>query len=142
MISGAALAALVFLVFYYLPVNFSALVSGSLPSNSAAAVSSVAAAVVGSTPIIGLVLAVLVFLGAVLRGSRVYGMILILVGSLFATYTYLLFHGGSIGGTLPSDLSLGASGSFAIDASLLMVVLLIPSLLTVVKGALLLAVRG
>jgi hypothetical protein len=140
-ISGAALAALVFLVFYYLPANFSALVSGSLTPSSAAAVSSVAAAIIGSTPIIGLVLAVLVFLGAVLRGSSVYGAILILIGVLFAAYTYLLLHGGSIGGTLPSNLSLGASGNFAIDVSLLMVVLLIPSLLTVVKGALLLAVR-
>jgi|HubBroStandDraft_1064217.scaffolds.fasta_scaffold122939_2 hypothetical protein len=141
LVSGAALAALVFLVFYYLPANFSALVSGSLSAGSAAAVSSVATALIGSTPIIGLVLAVLVFLGAVLRGSSAYGVVLILIGSLFAAYTYLLLHGGSIGGTLPSDLSLGAAGNFTIDVSLLMVVLLIPSLLTVVKGTLLLAVH-
>lgn len=76
-----------------------------------------------------------------MRGSSLYGAILILIGVLFAAYTYLLLHGGSIGGTLPSNLSLGASGNFAIDVSLLMVVLLVPSLLTVVKGALLLAVH-
>jgi hypothetical protein len=140
-ISGAALAALVFLAFYYLPANLSALVSGSLTPSSAAAVSSVATAIVGSTPIIGLVLAVLVFLGALLRGSKVYGVVLIVIGMLFATYTYLLLHGGLIGGTLPSDLSLGASGNFAIDVSLLMVVLLVPSILTVVKGTLLIAVH-
>jgi hypothetical protein len=140
-ISGAALAALVFLAFYYLPANLSALVSGSLTPSNAAAVSSVAAALVGSTPIIGLVLAALVFLGAVLRGSKVYGAVLIVIGMLFATYTYLLLHGGVIGGTLPSNLSSGASGNFAIDVGLLMVVLLVPSLLTIVKGTLLLAVH-
>jgi hypothetical protein len=138
-ISGAALAALVFLAFYYFPANLSALVSGSLTPSNAAAVSSVATALVGSTPIIGLVLAALVFLGAVLRGSKVYGAVLIVIGILFATYTYLLLHGGSIGGTLPSNLSSGASGNFVIDVTLLMVVLLIPSILTVVKGTLLLA---
>jgi hypothetical protein len=140
-ISGAALAALVFVVFYYLPANLSALVSGSLSATSSAAVSSVATAIVGSTPIIGLVLAALVFLGAVLRGSKVYGVVLIVIGILFATYTYLLLHGGSIGGTLPSNLSSGASGNFAIDVSLLMVVLLAPSILTVLKGTLLIAVH-
>ena len=139
--SGATLAALVFLVFYYRPANFSALVSSSLTPSSAAAVSNVAAALIGSTPVIGLVLAGLVFLGAVLRGSSLYGPILVLIGLLFAAYTYLLLHGGLIGGTLPSNLSLGAAGSFAIDATLLMIVLLIPSLLTVVKGALLLALH-
>jgi hypothetical protein len=137
-ISGAALAALVFFAFYYLPANLSALVSGSLTPSNAAAVSSVATALIGSTPIIGLVLAVLVFLGAILRGSKVYGAVLIVIGILFATYTYLLLHGGSIGGALPSNLSSGASGNFVIDVTLLMVVLLIPSILTVVKGTLLL----
>lgn len=137
-ISGAALAALVFLAFYYLPANLSALVSGSLTPSNAAAVSSVATALVGSTPIIGLVLAALVFLGAVLRGSKVYGAVLIVIGILFATYTYLLLHGGSIGGTIPSNLSSGASGNFVIDVTLLMVLLLVPSILTVVKGTLLL----
>jgi len=141
LISGAGLAAFVFLAFYYLPANLSALVSGSLTPSSASAVSSVVASLVGSTPIIGLVLAVLVFLGAVLRGSKVYGVVLIVLGMLFATYTYLLLHGGSIGGKLPSNLSSGASGNFAIDAGLLMVVLLVPSLLTVVKGTLLLAMH-
>ena len=141
-ISGAVFAALIFLVFSYLPANAPALVSGSLPSSSATAASSVTSALIGSTlPIIGLVLAILVFTGMIVRGSRVYGMVLILIGLLFAAYTYTIFRGGSIGITLPSNLPLGASGNLAIDASLLMFVLLVPSLLTVAKGVLLLAVH-
>jgi len=142
-VSGAALAGLTFLVFYYVPANLASLVSGHLPSSIAPAASNLASALVGSTlPTIGLVLTVLVFLGIVLRGSRPYGMILILTGLLFAAYTYVIMQGGTIGIKLTGNLPHGASGNFTIDVSLLMLVLLVPSLITVVKGALLLAVHS
>jgi len=141
-VSGAVLSALTFVVFYYVPANLASLVSGHLPSSIAPAASNLASALVGSTlPVIGLVLTVLVFLGIVLRGSRPYGMILILTGLLFAAYTYVVMQGGTIGITLSGSLPHGASGNIAIDVSLLMLLLLIPSLLTIFKGALLLAVH-
>jgi len=138
-VSGAVLAGLTFLVFYYVPANLSSLLSPYLPSSYAAAVSSVAAALIGSTlPILGLVLTVLVFLEVVLRGSRPYGIILILTGLLFAAYTYTIMQGGTIAIKLSGNLPQGASGNIDVGVSLMMLVLLIPSLLTVVKGALLL----
>ena len=142
-VSGAVLSGLTFAVFYYVPANLASLVSGHLPSSIAPAASSLASAVAGSVlPTIGLVLTVLVFLGVVLRGSRPYGMVLFVTGLLFADYTYIIIQGGTIRITLPGNLPHGASGNFTIDVSLLMLVLLIPSLLTVVKGALLLAANG
>jgi hypothetical protein len=141
-ILGVVLAALTFLVFYYVPANLASIVSGHVPSNSAASASSVTSSLIGSTlPIIGLVLSVLVFLDVVLRGSSAYGVTLILTGLLFAAYTYTALHGGTIGITLPGNLTQGATGDITIDVGLLMLVLLIPSLLTVVKGVLLLAVK-
>lgn len=139
LVSGAVLSALTFVVFYYVPANLAGFVSGRLPSSIAPAASSLASALVGSTlPTIGLVLTVLVFLGLVSRGSRPYGMILILTGLLFAAYTYIIMQGGTIRIALSGNLPQGASGNFTIDVGLLMMIFLIPSLLTVVKGALLL----
>jgi len=129
-------------VFYYVPANLAGLVSRFLPSGSTTAVSSVASALVGPIlPVIGLALTVLVFLATVLRGSSPYGMILVITGLLFVDYTYIIMQGGTIGIDLPGGLPQGASGNISIDAGLLMLILLIPSLLTVVKGVLLLMAR-
>ena len=140
---GIVLAGITFLIFYYLPANLASLISSHISSTNAETVSGMTSSIIGSTlPIIGLVLTVLVFLRVVLMGTNIDGVILILSGVFFAAFTYTALHGGTIAIALPSGLSQGATGNITIDVSLLMLVLLIPSLLTIVKGALVLAVRS
>jgi hypothetical protein len=135
----ALFGSLTFIVFYYLPTNILNFIKGALPSGSSAAAASgiVSSLIPSSLPYIGLGLTALVFLGVVLRGTKVYGVIQILCGAGFAAYVYVALQGGVVKLTIPPGLAQGTTGSLNLDLSLLMLLMLIPPILTIVKGALL-----
>ncbi|MDG6999984.1 MAG: hypothetical protein JRN15_12815 [Nitrososphaerota archaeon] len=133
------LAALEAFLFYYLPTNVGSLASGYLPSSySSQIVSLVSGLVSPLLPILGLVIAVLGLLGILLKGTKIYGLIIALIGATFAGYTYLFFQGGTIHLNVPPGLIQNVTGQISLELYLVMLLLIIPSLLTIVKGGVLL----
>ena len=137
-------AAASFAIYYYLPANIGPLVSAYLPSSSAnygSGVSSVLSSLISPLLLaVGLLLAVSSFLSILLKGTKVHGAIVMMAGALYATYTYLVFQGGSIRVDIPSgSLIQNVSGSIEVQLGLLMLLFILPSLLTIVKGGLILA---
>ena len=89
----------------------------------------------------GLVVAALVFLGILLRGSRVYGPVLVVLGGALLAYVYVMFHGGTIDIAIPQVQQYSISGSVAIGLAALMYLFMVPALLTLVKGVVLTAMK-
>ena len=132
---GVVFGGISFVVFYYLPANLGNFLSSALPAASRAAAAGVASALINpSLPLIGLAAAALVFLGFLLRGTKAYGLILVLNGIVFLAYVYTAFQGGTITLNLPAGLPSSASGNISLNASNLMLLFLLAPLLTVVKG--------
>jgi hypothetical protein len=141
-VAAVILAGLTFVVFYYIPSHFEGLVSGALPASGRSALQGLVSSVVSpSIPDLGLLLTALVFFGVILNGSRAYGVVLIFEGALFAAYTYILLHGGTLSVTLPGGLPNATTGTITFAVPVLMLIFLVPSLLTIVKGAAVLAIR-
>ena len=127
------------LLFYYLPTRIGSISSGYLPSNYASSISAFISGLVSPLlPIIGIALGVFVLLGIVFRGTKIYGLFVALNGALFAAYTYVFFQGGTVHVNIPSGLVQNVTGTLVLGLNLLMLLLIIPSLLTIVKGAVLL----
>ena len=82
---------------------------------------------------IGLAAAALVFLAVLLRGSKAYGPILMVLGVVFLAYVYEAFHGGTVALAIPK-VQASVSGNVAIGVSGLMYMFMLAPLLTVVKG--------
>ena len=120
------------LLFYYVPSNITQLVRATGVSSSF---------VPPELPALGLAIAAFVFLGFLLRGTGAYGVILVLLGLLFAVYVYLFFGGGTVVIEVQPVSASGASGAIAVNASTLMYILLVAPLLTVVKGLFILATQ-
>lgn len=144
-VSGASLALRVVLgivfgglalgLLYYIPANLGSMLSSYLPASTKAVATGVVSSLLSpSLPLIGLVAATLVFLGVLLRGTRVYGVILLANGLVFVAYVYTLFQGGTITLSLPSGLPSSLSGSLSLNVGSLMLIFLIAPILTVVKG--------
>lgn len=135
---AVVIGGLAFVLFYYVPSHLLDLIDRFLPPGSQSVVSGIVSNLISPTlPTIGLALSAFVFLGIILRGTKVYGPILVLNGLSFLAYIYTALHGGTVGLTLPSDLLQGVSGGVTVDLSTLMLIMLLPSLLTIVKGAVL-----
>ncbi|HZW55543.1 MAG TPA: hypothetical protein VFF30_04575 [Nitrososphaerales archaeon] len=141
MVLASLSAAASFAIYYYVPANIGNLVSSYIPSTVASGVSGILAGFVSPfLLIIGLLIAVFSFLSILLKGTKIYGVVVMMTGALFAIYTYLVFQGGSISVNIPqSSLIQNVSGSIQVQLSLLMLLFILPSLLTVVKGGLILA---
>lgn len=148
LVLGTMLAALGFLIFYYIPANFLGLASDvvgmEIPPQAAGVFSSL---IEPALPFVGLALAPAIFLCALFRGTKAYGPLTIALSLLFAAYVFLFFHGGGISvavpvdpivGVLPMELSL----SIRVDMAMLMALFLIPPILGVAKGVLLMLKRS
>jgi hypothetical protein len=135
-------SALVYLFYYYVPVNLVALASRFMPSEASATLGTVLSSVVNPVlPVLGLLLTALVFLVTVLGGSRLHGPLLILEGACFSAYTLLVFQGGTVSMSLPSELLQGIGANIYLDLRVLMLIFLAPSALTMIKG-LAIALKG
>jgi len=135
---GVVFGGLSFVVFYYIPANLGNLLSSALPAASRAAATSVVSALISSSlPLLGLAATALVFLGMLLRGTRAYGIILLLNGAVFLAYVYVVFQGGTITLSLPPGLPSSVSGNVSLNMSNLMLLFFIAPILTVIKGVVL-----
>jgi len=115
-------------VLHYLPANVS--------SHLATAMSSF---VSPTLPLIGLVIVVLIFFDQIFKRTRIEGAFLVVMGAVFAWYTYVIFQGGTLNLNIPSGLVQNITGNVIVHATLLMWLFILPSLLTIVKGALMLS---
>lgn len=151
-ILGLICAGIVFFIFYYLPVNLKAILdfvlSTVVPGSSnipPGATGDLLGAVVSPIlPFSGLVLTVVTFLEIVMRGTKIYGPILIVSGSFWLVVLYIVFEGGNIIFALDQSLFSGLSeiiSNFALRISIgllpIMLIFMLPSILTIVKGVVL-----
>ncbi len=129
-----------FALFYYLPANLGSIASPALPAEMREPVSSILSQLMPAQATqIGLLIAVVVFIAALLRGSKAYGPLVAIDGILFAAYFYTLFQGGiiTIKASLPAIIAPGtAEGMVSLDITNILYFFLIPPLLTIVKGLL------
>ena len=136
-IAGTIVSFFVFLVFYAIPSYLPELVSLAMPSQAEALKGIVSALVSPALPFIGLFLTVAVFLEIFLKDTEVYGPLLMLSGSGFIAYILVAMHGGIIQMVVPSNLLMGISLNLAVGLTFLMLIMLLPSALTVLKGLIL-----
>lgn len=138
LLEGAIFGGIALLFFYYLPTNVSQLVGQVAPPNAGpAAVQVISQFFTPSLAPIGLLLGVLTASSIILKGGRVYGGLLVILGALYLAYFYLLFHGGTLVITIPAGLAPGLAGSLTVEDTALMLLFMLAPLLTVFKGVLL-----
>jgi hypothetical protein len=96
LIGGFILGGFVLFVFYYLPYHLDSLASPFVPSEYMPYVREFVSSLVssGGLPLLGVLLAVMVFFDILLAGSWIYGIDLIITGVLFLAYDILLFRAG------------------------------------------------
>jgi hypothetical protein len=128
-----------FIVLFYLPTVLPSELSGFLVTNGGLGSQVLHSLISPTAPTLGLFIVILVFTGALLRGSSAYGLLLVLNGLAFVLYVYSLFQGGviRIQATGNAFGSSNASVSLSLDLTLIMLAFMIPPALTVVKGVIL-----
>ncbi len=130
--------AIAFVIFYYVPSSLGSYITRFAGSNGGSSASSIVGALINPVlPIIGLAVALLVFIGTLLRGTKAYGPVLIFLGLVLVAYVYTAFQGGTINLTIPKGVGYSASGNIAIDFTLLMYLFLLAPILTLLKGVVL-----
>ena len=135
---AAVFAVLAALLFYYVPASIGSFAKSLGGASNASTVESVVNSLVSpNLPMIGLAAAAMVFVGVLLRGSRVYGPILVVTGAVFLAYVYVAFQGGTISLDIPQGQQLSLAGSVSIGLSGLMFLFMLAPLLTIVKGVVL-----
>ena len=134
------LAGIDFFLFYVLISPNDTFILHYLPANVSSTLSNAMSSYVSPTlPLIGLVIVALIFLDQIFKGTRIEGAFLITLGGIFAWYTYTIFQGGTMNLNIPSGLIQNISGNITLHATLLMWLFILPSLLSIVKGALMLS---
>lgn len=137
-IAGVILAGIDFFFLYVLISPNSSFVENLLPASLAPIFAAMHKFVTPTLPIIGLVIAFLIFFDQIFKRTRIEGGFLIIMSSLFAWYTYSIFQGGTMHITIPSGVIQNVTGDITLSASLIMWLLMLPSLLSIVKGVLML----
>ena len=144
MLLGGLLAFFTFVILYLLPLDIVELAIGAVPAQMEAQIAPILASLIHpALPPLGLALTPVVFLLIVLRGSKIYGSLVVLEGALSFTYVFFAFQGGIFSVNIPSSLLSSISGlpagvsiSIVLQSNLvlLMVLFLLPSVLIAVKG--------
>lgn len=87
-------------------------------------------------PLIGLAVTVLAPVAVILKGTKAYGPLTILLGLTLTAYVYTMLQGGSITITTPTLPPLHLQAAVGITMHTLMYLFLLPPILTVIKGVL------
>jgi hypothetical protein len=137
LVVATILGVLSFLVFYFIPSNLSTILSFVTTPNVRRIVGVLLLTIIDpKLSSVGLLITLLTLLYVLLYGSKVHGYITASLGLSFATYAYLLFHGGSISIEIPEELIPRLSGVIIIDLKLLMILFMLPGFLITLKGIL------
>lgn len=132
---GFVLFAIAYFLLSYLPEHVLDFISGIVPPEfSDVAAEALSGLLHPLIPLLGLLIAILLFLEVVFHEMRVYGPILIGAGITSTIYVYIAFHGGMIELTFSHLMGLSASAS--LDLTALMILAMIPAILTALKGLL------
>ncbi|MGC8936220.1 MAG: hypothetical protein ACP5KV_02485 [Candidatus Methanomethylicaceae archaeon] len=135
-VAGAILSAVVFFFLSYVPSNLPGLICRFLPAD----ISNVAAQILSGLvhpilPALGAIVSATVFLEILFRKTKAYGPILIISGLVAVLYIYFAFQGGVMVIHLPKGLTMGVQVSAYFDLTIIMVLVMLPALLTILKGA-------
>ncbi|GEM_PF-873374 len=144
-ILGLFLAALVLLLFYYVPTHLTALVSPFVPRQYIPYIAEFVSILESpGIPFLGVLLAVVTFFDVLLSGSWIYGVVLILTGVLYLAYDILLFQGGQFfQGLFPQDVTQSSFyQQFSSYLTLIVILLIIPTFLSIGRGISLIARRN
>ncbi|MHB8566874.1 MAG: hypothetical protein ACYC7D_06760 [Nitrososphaerales archaeon] len=144
-IIGLILGALVLILFYYVPAHLTALLSPYVPQKYLPDIAQFVSILESpGIPFLGVLLAIVVFFDVLLKGSWIYGIALVLTGILFLSYDILLFEGGQFfQGLFPQQVTESSFyQQFSSYLILLVILLIIPTVLSIVRGFLLIARRN
>jgi len=133
LIVGLITAAVSFILLYYIPANLSSLMY-SFGIRDEIIINLVRSLVNPVLPTIGLAVAVLELVSAIMRGSKTYGPITLVLGLLLTSYVYLLFQQGAIVIPLSASIYPGISGALVIQLTNLMLLFILPFILMALKG--------
>jgi hypothetical protein len=129
-----------FVAFVVLPSRIANLASAFFPLTAGTIGATVASSLIApSEPTLGLLIVLLMFAGVFLRGTNLYGPLLILNGLVYVVLVYTFFRGGLLDLSALGDV-FGAQATritVTADTRVLMTVLLIGPALTILKGLLL-----
>jgi len=133
---GVLLSALVFFFLSYVPSNLPFLIGKFMPSDFPNVVGQIAPGLVHpSLPVLGVFVSASVFLEVLFRKTKAYGPVLIFAGLVSTLYVYFAFQGGVIALAIPKELTMGVQVRASLDLSSVMVLCMLPTLLTVLRGA-------
>ncbi|MBC7113632.1 MAG: hypothetical protein H5T34_06445 [Candidatus Methanomethyliales bacterium] len=135
-VGGALLSALVFFFLSYVPLNLLELINRFVPHELLNIVGSIVSGLVHPfLPTLGAIVSISVFLEVLFRKTKAYGPILMLAGLASTLYVYFAFQGGAITLILPKGLTMGVQVKAYLDLTIIMLLCMLPTLLTVLKGA-------
>lgn len=132
------LAGIDFFFLYILISPSSSFVENLMPASLAPFFTAMHKFIPPTLPIIGLAIAFLIFFDQIFKQTKIEGGFVIVMSSLFAWYAYNVFQGGTMHITIPAGLVQNVTGAIIVNATLIMWMLILPSLLSIVKGALML----
>jgi hypothetical protein len=96
-LAGLILAGLILFLFYYLPSHLTQLLSPYVPEAYIPYLNNIVSALTNTgIPLLGILLAIIIFFDILLKGSWIYGMDLILTGVLFLAYDLFLYRAGKL----------------------------------------------
>ena len=134
---GILFAIFVLLLFYYVPTHLTGLLSPYVPSQYLPYIAQFVSILESpGIPFLGVLLAVITFFDILLRGSWVYGIVLVLTGILFLTYDLLLFQEGQFfQGLFPTQVTQSAFYQrFSSYLTLIVILLIVPTILSIARG--------
>lgn len=137
-IAALILAGIEFFFLYVLISPNASFLENLLPASLSPIFSAMHKFVTPTLPIIGLAIAFLIFFDQIFKKTKIEGAFLIVMSSLFAWYTYNIFQGGTMHITIPTGIVQNVTGDITVSATLIMWLLILPSLLSIVKGGLML----
>lgn len=137
-IAAVILAGIEFFFLYIIISPNSSFLENLLPASLAPIFDAMHKFVTPTLPILGLVIAFLIFFDQIFKKTKIEGVFLIIMSGLFAWYTYNIFQGGTMHITIPSGIVQNVTGEITVSAALIMWLLILPSLLSIAKGALML----
>jgi hypothetical protein len=145
--TGFILASMTLFLFYYLPLHMGAIAGHFVPTAFVPIVDFAASTFASSTlPLLGALLAILVFTETILKGTWAFGALLIIVGSFWILYDLTLYRAGLLFSNLiPSGITLANGEQLIVsttsqsDLVLLLtgviIIFVISSVITIIRGA-------
>jgi hypothetical protein len=145
--SAFIFAGLTLFVFYYLPTHIVEIARYFIPDSFIPEINSLSQSFSSSSlPILGILLAILTFVETMIKGSWVFGALLVVLGSFWIFYDLTLYREGLLFSSLmPSTITLGNGQQAVISGSIesqlvliftgIIILFVVSSFITTLRGA-------